>query len=135
MSLEGRKDDGLGGTGASKARWDLLPFDAVDEVVKVLTHGAGKYGDRNWEKGMKWSRILAATFRHLVAFARGQRRDPETGLHPLAHAACDILFLLAYELRGLGENDLPREVTFRALHGVRERATVDVPDHLRTSGY
>jgi hypothetical protein len=88
-----------------KTRWDLLPFDAVDQVARVMTFGAEKYNDRNWERGMNWGRLIGAAFRHLAAFARGQNLDPETGLPHLAHAACCVLFLLTYQLRGTPGDD------------------------------
>ena len=69
-----------------KLPYYLLPFDAVDEVVAVLRHGAKKYGDRNWEGGMDWSRLLGASLRHLSSYSQGQRVDPETHLYALAHA-------------------------------------------------
>lgn len=123
-SKEGRKNDGVGGTGERKLPWALLPFDALEEVVKALQHGATKYGDRNWEKGMNWSRLLSATFRHLVAFAKGETKDPETGLHHLAQAICNLLFLLAYVKRGIGTDDIPSSKGIspeawlpRAIHG------------------
>lgn len=87
-----------------KLRWDLMPPE-IEEVVKVLTYGASKYDDRNWEKGINYGRLIAATLRHLWAWIRGERNDPETGLHHLAHANCDILFLLTYEQRGLTDFD------------------------------
>ena len=98
--MKGVKHDG------GKLPYHLLPFDAVDEVVAVLQHGAKKYGDRNWEQGMDWSRLLGATLRHLSSYSQGQRIDPETRLPALAHAACDLLFLLAYEKRAVGNDDL-----------------------------
>jgi len=88
-----------------KPRMDLLPLDAVREVALVLTFGVKKYDARNWEKGMTWGRLLAAALRHLTAWAMGEDKDPESGLSHLAHAGCDVLMLLAYELRGVGEDD------------------------------
>lgn len=88
-----------------KLRWDLLPPDALDEVVRVYTLGALKYGDRNWEKGMRWGRIFAAIMRHLWAWWRGERFDPETGITHLAHAAWGCLTLIAYEKRGVGTDE------------------------------
>jgi len=90
-----------------KLRYDLVPWDAMDEIVKVLTLGAKKYEDRNWEKGMDWGRCIGATFRHVKEWAMGNSRDDETGLSHLAHAGCDILFLLAYEGRKIGKDDRP----------------------------
>jgi hypothetical protein len=101
-----------------KARFDLLPWDAIvamcgalsiaigelpwralAEVAKVLAFGANKYGDRNWEKGIVHSRLFAAYMRHVASYRCGERTDPETGLHPLAHAACECMFAYAFEVR------------------------------------
>jgi hypothetical protein len=98
----GCKDD------QDKTRWDLLPPDALEEIAKVLTFGANKYNDRNWEKGMKWHRPFGALMRHMWAWWRGAGPDEETGLSHLAHAGCCLLFLLSYELRATGEDDRPK---------------------------
>lgn len=100
-SVEGRKDD------HDKAPWHLLPPDALKQIVLVLQFGADKYGDRNWEKGMNWSRPFSALMRHMWAWWRGEDRDPETGLSHLAHAGCCILFLLDYYGRAAGKDDRP----------------------------
>lgn len=98
---EGRKDD------AGKAPWHLVPFDAVGCIVKVLQFGAKKYAPRNWEKGMDWGRPFDACIRHLTSWWHGERADPETGFSHLWHAGCCIVFLIAYELRGIGRDDRP----------------------------
>lgn len=77
-----------------KDRWDLLPMDVVEDVVKVMTFGARKYGPNNWqqvENGRE--RYYAALLRHINAWRRGEAVDPETGLPHLAHAACCLGFL------------------------------------------
>lgn len=95
MHAEGLKHD------HDKARWDLLPWRATEEVVEVVTVGARKYAPDNWRKveGWRW-RYFAAAIRHIVAWWRGEKRDPETSRHQLAHAACCILFILELELEG-----------------------------------
>lgn len=98
-SQEGRKDDD------DKDRWDLLPTDAVSQVVKVLTFGARKYSARNWEKGIRYGRVYAALQRHMTAWWSGKDNDPETGLNHLAHAGCCLLFLLAFVEREMDEFD------------------------------
>lgn len=80
-----------------KPQMDLLPREALVEVAKVLSVGASKYGRYNWRKGMQWSRITSACLRHLTAFNDGQDKDPETGISHLAHAACNLMFLIDYE--------------------------------------
>jgi len=81
-----------------KLRFDLVPIEAMEEVAKVYTVGAVKYEDRNWEKGMKWSRMYAAMERHAKAFWRGETYDPETGIHHMAHAAWNCLALIHYTM-------------------------------------
>lgn len=91
-----------------KIRWDLVPYDAVNEIAKVLTFGAAKYEARNWEKGMDWSRAFGALQRHLTRWYHGQDKDKETKLTHLANAGCCLFFLLAWELRQVGNDDRPK---------------------------
>lgn len=93
---EGRKDDGLGGTGNQKLRYDLIPVRPLADLAEVYTVGAAKYTDRNWESGIKWSRILGAMFRHLEAFRAGELRDQESGCYHLASVAWGAFALLEY---------------------------------------
>jgi hypothetical protein len=88
-----------------KSRVDLIPTDVLEEIGFVLGSGAKKYEDRNWERGMSWSRVYGAAIRHLYAYWKGENNDPETGRPHLAHAACCVLFLLAYQLRKTGLDD------------------------------
>jgi len=81
----------------NKVRFELLPQASLQEIAKVLTFGAQKYESWNWSKGIAYSRLLGATFRHLGAWAVGQDKDKETGLSHLAHAGCCILFMLWME--------------------------------------
>ncbi len=76
----------------------LLPTRPLEEIARVLDFGARKYAPDNWRKGIAYTRVYGAILRHAWAWWRGEQADPETGLHPLAHAACEILFLLDYEL-------------------------------------
>ena len=81
-----------------KRDWSLLPLDSVEEIVKVLEFGAKKYAAHNWSNngGFKYTRVLNAILRHIFAFMRGEDLDPETGLSHLAHAGCNILFILHF---------------------------------------
>ena len=88
-----------------KLRYDLIPACALEELVRVYTFGAGKYGDRNWEKGMNWGRVFGAIMRHLWAWWGGEDRDAETGISHVAHAAWGCFTLLAYLSRGSGADD------------------------------
>lgn len=95
-----------------KVRLDLIPPELITAVGTILTFGANKYADRNWEKGMSWGRVFGALMRHLWAWWAGKDKDEETGESHLWHAACCIAFLIAYEERGVGEDTrshVPRE--------------------------
>ncbi len=79
-----------------KLRYDLVNPFAHEQMVKVLTKGSQKYEDRNWEKGMKWSNVIASLKRHLSAIEKGIDFDEETGELHAAHLAANIHFLTAY---------------------------------------
>jgi len=96
--MGGRKDD------AEKLRMDLIPPEAIEALAEVLTYGASKYEPRNWEKGIKYSRLFAATMRHFVAFWRGENFDKESGISHLKHVLCNVAFLIAFEARGARDN-------------------------------
>lgn len=111
-SAEGTKHD------TEKERWDLLPMGTLIPVVKILTFGAKKYGVDNWKKlADPLNRYFSAAMRHLVAYSEGHwldicdehwkgrwsvpresDRPPDcmkcSGLPHLAHAICNLLFLL-----------------------------------------
>lgn len=102
---EPRKDD------AGKNRYDLIPADALEELARVFTIGANKYGERNWEGGLPYGRVFAAMQRHAWAFWNGEETDPEDGQHHLASVAWGALVLLAYRQRGTGTDDRQRNVS------------------------
>lgn len=88
-----------------KPNFALLPIGPTEEIVKVWTFGEKKYAAWNWTLGFKWSRPLAASLRHIFAWARGEDKDPESGLPHLAHAACCLMMLLEFQATGTGEDD------------------------------
>ncbi len=90
---------------AEKPRMDLLCPFAMEDLSKVLTFGAKKYAPWNWSKGIAYSRLIAALLRHTFAFARGEDRDPETGLHHMAHAMCCCMFLVGMPHYASGMDD------------------------------
>ena len=85
-----------------KRDWSILPWGQAEQIVKVLELGAQKYGRFNWQRpgnGFRL-RVQNALLRHVIAYANGERKDEESGLHPLAHAACNCLFLMYYDGAG-----------------------------------
>lgn len=101
---EGRKDD------SDKVRMELLSIPALNGTARVLTFGANKYADRNWEKGIDYSRVYGAMLRHMTAWWGGEDHDPETGESHLNHAACCVMFLQHFVETGdyAGRDNRPR---------------------------
>lgn len=86
-----------------KPRVDLLIDGcprSLESISQVLTFGSKKYADHNWQhvEGGE-QRYKAALMRHVLASAKGEKVDSETGLSHLAHAACCVLFMLELELK------------------------------------
>ena len=89
----GRKFDG------NKLEYGLLPPLALRAVVEILTIGAQKYERDNWKfvpDGKR--RYFDAGMRHLWDSKCGQKYDEETNKSHLAHAICNLMFLLEKEL-------------------------------------
>lgn len=92
--VKGRKDD------TGKARYDLIPVNALREVAGVLGYGCRRYGANNWRSvpGAR-ARYTAAALRHFEAWRGGEIKDPESGYPHLAHVVCNVLFLLWFDRR------------------------------------
>lgn len=88
-----------------KARVDLMPWDSVQSVSEVFGYGAEKYGEENWIAGMPWRKLLGSALRHLIAWSIGIDKDLESGKSHLAHAACNILMLMSYQSRVVGDDN------------------------------
>ncbi len=79
---------------SEKAPLDLIPYEALEEIAKVLAFGANKYGRHNWRAGIEQSRLIAAALRHLNQYNAGEDTDSESNISHVAHAACNLVFLL-----------------------------------------
>ncbi len=100
---------------SNKIRFDLIPPEFLFALAQVLTNGAEKYADRNWEKGMAWGKVFGACMRHLWCWWGGKQKtninfafgdlDSEWQFSHLWHAACCICFLVCYEERKVGTDD------------------------------
>lgn len=83
-----------------KLRYDLIPPEFTEQVAIILTYGALKYGDNNWQGLDNFNdRYYAALERHLQAWRKGEENDQESGFSHLAHAATNCLFLLWKEIK------------------------------------
>jgi len=95
--MKGKKFDRTP-SGYVKPMYHLLPPRELEQVVKVLTFGANKYGENDWQhfvqKDRNERRYVSACLRHVMAFTMGERLDHETHLPHLAHAISCLLFVL-----------------------------------------
>lgn len=96
----GRKFDG------GKLQYGLLPPNALEATVDILTFGAEKYEPDNW----KWvpdakRRYFDALQRHLWAWKKGEQNDQETGKNHLAHALCCLMFLYEHDTIDFSNDD------------------------------
>jgi len=87
-----------------KGRPDLISPFAILRLAKWYELGANKYGDRNWEKGMPYSRYMAAMFRHMIAFMMG--KNDEDHLSAVAWNAFAIMH--HQELNETQWDDIPK---------------------------
>jgi hypothetical protein len=79
-------------------RIDLITPEMITALAKVLKYGASEYGERNFEKGIDFSREWAAAQRHLWAWWNGENID-ESGFKHLWHALSAIAILVTLDER------------------------------------
>lgn len=96
----------------NKLMWELLPLDVIEEVVRVYTFGARKYGPNKWqnlEDG--YNRYKAALLRHLTLIDQGQHFDSESGLLHASQVAWNAIALCYFEMKEHGKGDIDNRIT------------------------
>lgn len=87
---------------AGKLRYGLIDSFALAWLAAVLTYGAVKYEPGNWRFVEDANeKYYDALMRHVEAWRRGERYDPESSLPHLCHAFFCLMCLL-----GVNEADL-----------------------------
>lgn len=97
---------------AGKTMWSAMPLLAIRQVKEVMTKGAQKYAKFNYISGagLPMSRMLDGAQRHIDEYVlEGRTADPDTGKHPLAHAAAELLMALEHILMNKETFDFPYE--------------------------
>lgn len=92
--MEGKDDLG-------KIRMDLVFPSAIEALGRIRTYGTNKYKDPdNWSTiANAKQRYTAAAMRHFESWRKGCKFDDESGERHLAHAMCNLMFLLELERR------------------------------------
>lgn len=86
-----------------KLRWDLLPMEEIEDIVRVYHAGAKKYGPNRWQNlDDGANRYYAAMMRHLMEYMKGERIDADTGALHLAQVAWNAIAMLWYDKHGKG---------------------------------
>lgn len=102
------------GKGAIKyTRYGACSCAKIARSLETLKHWVGcnalkaeREGDRNWEKGYRWSLSVDALERHLALWLNGEDNDPETGSSHLVAVAWHVIALWWWHKRGLGTDDV-----------------------------
>ena len=92
----------------------ILPRAGLEGVAQVMAFGAKKYDLHNWRKGSSDIEFLNSTVRHIYKYLDGEDLDDESGLHHLAHATCDLMFILQWIADGILEDKRYKRVVNRA---------------------
>ncbi len=79
-------------TADEKPRPDLISPFAEERQGHWLRMGAAKYAERNWEKGMPFSRCVASLKRHVMKYQQGKRDEDH-----LAAIMFNAMALIHYE--------------------------------------
>lgn len=79
-----------------RRRFNPVGSHALREVAVVYALGAAKYEVDNWARGMKFSRLLGAAYRHLHAYFAGEIIDRSTGVNHLACVVFSVAGLISY---------------------------------------
>lgn len=72
-----------------KGRYDLISPFAIRRLAKWYELGAQKYADRNWEKGIPFSRYIDSAKRHVDKYVMGM--DDEDHLAAAVWNLCAIM--------------------------------------------
>ena len=80
-----------------KPEYAVLPWDAIEEVVRVFEYGAKKYkAPFTYRSGVAFSNLASAAFRHLVLwFFFREDHDKESGCLHLAHVAANVMMIIS----------------------------------------
>lgn len=108
---------------------------ALIELGNVAGMGEQKYDRFNYLKGYAWSLNIDAALRHLLAFASGEERDPESGLLHTAHAMWHMGALTSFQLRSIGEDDRAPKPAYRVAEYANFVSAMKQAQELFSQGY
>lgn len=87
----------------NKPRTDLIPPEGVLGLADLYAVGAEKYADRNWEKGMDYTRLLGAMERHMLAYKAGENYAPDDKQHHMLSVAWCAFAIFTFDCRDMAD--------------------------------
>lgn len=96
---------------AEKLNFALIPPEFDVQLASVLTHGAFKYGEHNFERGLPVEDLISSARRHILKIQAGEIVDASGCLHA-AHGAWNLLALGMQEMRNYPECHDFRRIVF-----------------------
>lgn len=92
-----------------KGRYDLITPFGIRRLALWYEAGSRKYADRNWEKGMPFSRYIDSAKRHIDKFVMGMEDEDH-----LAAAAWNILAIIHHQELGQAQfDDMPHYLSIQ----------------------
>ena len=85
-----------------KGRFDLVTPFGMRRIAKHFENGAGKYGERNWEKGQKIMRYLDSAERHINDLKAAMLLGEQSEDHAAAVAWNMLCFMHTEEMLKIG---------------------------------
>ncbi len=86
-----------------KGRYDLITPFGIARLARWYELGARKYSDRDWEKGIPFSRYIDSAKRHIDKFIMGMEDEDH-----LAAAVWNLLCIIHHQELGQTElDDMP----------------------------
>jgi hypothetical protein len=86
--------EGGGHNDKDKLRVDLVPTELIEAAARAYGYGAQKYGDLNFRKGIRTTRLLGSVLRHIYKWMDREDKDEESGLDHLDHAVASLGMIL-----------------------------------------
>lgn len=88
----------------NKPKLHLIPKESLEMMAQALEYGCKKYGKRNYEKGIEYTRLVDAALRHLYQWIHKKDCDEESGLNHIGHALSNLA-MLAYMIENRPDMD------------------------------
>lgn len=88
-----------------KTRYELIPLDCLEDIARLYTVGAKKYGEDNWQYLPNgYERYRGALLRHMYA-ASNEEFDKETNIRHEAAMAWNAIAMLWFRKHKTKDND------------------------------